>query len=91
MISMIWFISGIYLLFALTKGMKCKRNSQGFWRHVIPDFQQNICSSSRRKPLKGILLHLDNATVHNSQFSSEKIESAKTQRVLHPHYSLDQT
>jgi hypothetical protein len=36
-----------------------------------------------------ILWDLDNAPAHNSQCSSEKIESAKDQRVLHPLYSPD--
>jgi hypothetical protein len=52
-ISIIWSISGIHSLHALTKGKKY--NSECFCQHVIPDIQQNICSSSRRKTLKRIL------------------------------------
>jgi hypothetical protein len=89
MISIIWSISGIHSLLRLTKGMKY--NSQYFCQHVIPHIQQNICSSSRRKSLKDILLHLDKATAHNLRPSSEKIESAKAQRVPHAPYSPDQT
>jgi hypothetical protein len=61
-----------------------KYDSQSFCQYVIPDIQQAICSSSGRKTLKGILLHLDNAPRRNSQLSSEKIESAKAQRVRQP-------
>jgi hypothetical protein len=90
MISIIWSISGIHSLLALTNGMEYKYNSQSFCQHVILDIQQSICSSIRRKPLKGILWHLDNAPAHNSRLSSDKIESAKAQRVPHPPYSPDQ-
>jgi hypothetical protein len=84
MISIIWSISGIHSLLALTKDMKYI--SQCFCQHVIPDIhiQQNICSSSRSKTLKDILLHLDNAPAHNSRLSSEKLAFAKAQSVTHP-------
>jgi hypothetical protein len=66
-----------------------KFNSQYFCPDVLPDIQQNICSSSRRKTLKCILLDLDNAPIHNSPLSSEKIESATDQKARHLHSSLD--
>jgi hypothetical protein len=53
-ISIISSISGIHSLLALTNGMKY--DSQYFFQHAIPDIQQIICSSSRRKTLKGILV-----------------------------------
>jgi hypothetical protein len=53
MISIISSISGIHSRLALTKVMTY--NSQGFRQRVIPDVQQNICSSNRRETLKGIL------------------------------------
>jgi hypothetical protein len=56
---------------------------------MIPDIGQTICPLSRRKTLDGIFLHLDHAPVHNSRLSSEKIESAKVERVLHQPYSPD--
>jgi hypothetical protein len=88
MISIIWSISGIQRLFALTKGLKY--NSQYFCPDVIPDIQQRICSSSQENTeWYSILLHLDNAPDHNSRLSSEIIESAKAQRVPHPYYNLD--
>jgi hypothetical protein len=59
MILMISSVSGIHGRLTLTKGMKC--NSQYFRQYVIPNIQQNFCSSSRRKILNGILLHLGNA------------------------------
>jgi hypothetical protein len=89
MISIIWFICGIHSLLALTKGMEY--NSEYFCQQAIPDIQQDICSSSRMKTLKDILLHLENAGAHNSRLSSEKIESARAERVPHPPESLDQT
>jgi hypothetical protein len=54
-------------------------------------YPAKICSSSRRKTLNNILLRPDNARDYNSRLSSEKIESAKAQRVPHPPYSPDQT
>jgi transposase len=66
-----------------------KYNSQYFSQHVIPDIQQSVCSSSIRKPLKRMLLHLDNALARNSRRASEEIESPKAQRLLHPPYSPD--
>jgi hypothetical protein len=84
MILIIWSISGIHSLLALTKGLN--DNSQHFCQHVIPEIQQSICSSSRRETLKPIRLHLANAPAHNSRLSSEKIESANAQRVPYPCY-----
>jgi hypothetical protein len=63
----------------------------GDFQHVIPDIQENICTSSNRKTLKNVLLHLHNAPAHNSRLYSEMIESAKTQRVPHPLYSPNET
>jgi hypothetical protein len=84
MILIIWSISGIHSLLALTKGMK--EHSQYFGQDVSPDVRQNIRSPSRKKTLKGILLHLDNALAHDRPLSPEKIECAKAQRVPHRHY-----
>jgi hypothetical protein len=81
MISIIWSISGIHSLLALTKDVKYKFNSQYLCQYGIPDIQQRMCSSSHTQPLKRILLHLNNASTHNSRLSSEKMESAKAQRV----------
>jgi hypothetical protein len=89
MTSIIRSISGIQSLVALDKGMKFKYNSQSFCQYVIPDIQQNMCPSIRRRTLKGIILRLGNATVQNSPLYSGKIESAKVPRVHHPHYSPD--
>jgi hypothetical protein len=84
MISMIWSISGIHSLLALTERMKYKSNSQYFCQHVISDIQRNIWSSGRRKTLKDLFLRLDIAPSHNSPPFSEKIESANAQRAPHP-------
>jgi hypothetical protein len=69
--------------------MKSKYNSHYCYQHTLPGIQQNICSSSRRKTLNGILLHRDNEPALNSRLSSEKIESAKAQRWPHPPYGSD--
>jgi hypothetical protein len=61
-----------------------KENSQNFCQHLIPDIQQNSCSSSRRKRLNDILWHLENAVAHNTRLFSETIESVTAQRVPHP-------
>jgi hypothetical protein len=82
MISIIWSFSGIHSLLALTKDMKY--NSQYLSQHIIPDIRQTIRSSIRITIVNGVFLHRDNARTHNSQLSSEKIESGKAQKVLHP-------
>jgi hypothetical protein len=39
-------------------------NSRHFCEDIIPDIQQNICSSGRRKTLNNILLHLASCILH---------------------------
>jgi hypothetical protein len=58
---------------------------------IIPDIQQNICSSSHRQTLKRILLHFDNASAYSLRLSSEKIESTKAEILPHRPHSPDQT
>jgi hypothetical protein len=89
MISTIWSLSGIHSVLTLAKDMKCI--SQYFCQHLILDIQQHNCPSSHKMTLKGILLHLRNAPAPNSRLSSEKIESAKAQRVPHPSHDPDPT
>jgi hypothetical protein len=75
MISIIWSISAIQSLLELTNRMKY--NSQYFCHMVIPDIRQTISSSSRRKTLKIILLHLDNAQFHDSRLFQKRLNPHK--------------
>jgi hypothetical protein len=68
MVSIIWSISRIQSLLALTKGMKYKCNSQHFCQHVIPDIQLNICSSSRKTTL---LIRLHHLRIHTQGASKD--------------------
>jgi hypothetical protein len=89
MISIIWSISGIHSLLPLTKAMKYKCNSSSFCQHIIPDIQHNICASSHRETLNDILRPFDNVPAQNLRLYSDKIESAKAERVSHLPYSPD--
>jgi hypothetical protein len=71
----IWSISAIHSQFALTNGMKS--NSQYTYEYVIADIRQNVCSSSRRKTLEDILLHLYNASVPIRDFLQKRLNPQK--------------
>jgi hypothetical protein len=80
----IWPISEIQSPFPLTK--RIKSHPQHLSQHLIPDIQRGACSSNRRRTSNDILSRLGNALAHNSWLSSEKIESAKAERVSHAPY-----
>jgi transposase len=48
-----------------------------------------ICSQRRRRSLKGIVIHLDNARPHNSKESTQVLQDTKARRASHPPYSPD--
>jgi hypothetical protein len=53
------------------------------------DLVESICAHSRKRTLKGIIVHLDNAYPHNSRKSTECVEQVRARRVTHPDYSSD--
>jgi transposase len=87
LLSVLWSVSGIHSLTDVPKGSTY--NSAFLCDIVIPELVQNICSSSRRKSLKGMYIHLDNARPHNSRRATECLSRTKAKRVPHPAYSPD--
>jgi hypothetical protein len=64
-------------------------NTTFFCDVVIPDLLEIVCAGSRRRTLKGTVMHLDNARPHNSQKSNECLTEFRARRVPHPAYSPD--
>jgi hypothetical protein len=54
---------------------------------VVIDLVGNISAHNRRKILKSIIVHLDDARPHNSRKSTEYLEQFGTRRVQHPAYN----
>jgi hypothetical protein len=55
----------------------------------VPDLVNSTCAHSQRKRLKGIMVHLDDARLHNSRKPTECLEQFRAHTVPHPTYSLD--
>jgi transposase len=53
----------------------------------VADLFENICTHNRKKILKNIMVHLDDARPHNSRKSTEYLEQFGARRVPHPAYS----
>jgi hypothetical protein len=64
-------------------------NSTFFYDIIVPDLVENVITHSRRRTLKGVLVHLDNARLDNSKKSNECLTEFRVLRVPHPAYSLD--
>jgi hypothetical protein len=58
---------------------------------VMPSLIENIISRSRRKKLKGWVIHIDNVRLHNLRISQECTIAAKAERLPRPAYSADVT
>jgi transposase len=69
------------------KGMKY--NTTFFVESVVPDLVEHDCQESRRKTLRGIIVHLDNAQSHNSRKSEAAFTATKARRIPTPAYSPD--
>jgi 5,10-methylene-tetrahydrofolate dehydrogenase/methenyl tetrahydrofolate cyclohydrolase len=42
-------------------------NTTFFVESVVPDLVEHVCQENRRKTLRGIMVHLDNAPPHNNK------------------------
>jgi hypothetical protein len=87
LILVIWSVNGIHSLLDVAKGTAY--NTKFFSDFVVPDLLENICAGSRRRTLKGVIMHLDNASLHNSKKSNECLTEFHARRVPHPAYSPD--
>jgi hypothetical protein len=66
-------------------------NGTFFCDIVAPDLHEHVRVHSRRWTLKGVLMHLDNARLHNSKKYNECLTEFRARRVPHPAYSPDNT
>jgi hypothetical protein len=62
-ISIIWGSTGVKSLLYVLEGMKY--NATFFVESAVPDLVERVCEESRRKALRGMMVHLDNAQLHN--------------------------
>jgi hypothetical protein len=83
-ISVIWSVNGIHSLLDVPKGITY--NNTFFCDVVIPDLLENVHAYSRRRILKWILVHLDNARPDNSKKSNECLPEFRARRVPYPAY-----
>jgi hypothetical protein len=56
---------------------------------VVPDLVEHICQENRRKTLRNITVHLDNARSHNNIKSEAALTATKVCGILTPVYSPD--
>jgi hypothetical protein len=87
LISIFWSINGIHTLLDVPKGSMY--NTAFFCDQVVPSLIHAITSHGRRKTLQGFMIHLDNASPHNSRRSQECLEAHRATRLQHPTYSSD--
>jgi hypothetical protein len=87
LISAVWSVNGIHSLLDVPKGTTY--NTTFFYDVVILDLLENVSAWSQTRTLKGIVMHFDNASPHNSKKSNECLTEFDARRVPHPTYSPD--
>jgi len=87
LVSIFWSPEGLHSLLILPHGTTY--NAAYFCDTVVPNLRSEICTQRRRRTLRGIVIHMDNARPHNAKISVEALESIKAKRVEHPPYSPD--
>jgi hypothetical protein len=65
------------------------RDEEVFPVSVLSDIERNLCDGKRRKTLRGIYIHLDNALAHNVKRSQQEISRTQATSVVHPVYFPD--
>jgi hypothetical protein len=71
-------VNGIHSLIDVPKGQTY--NTDFFCHVVMPSLIDEVTRDSRRKTLKGFVIHMDNARPHNSRRSQECIKAPSAQR-----------
>jgi hypothetical protein len=66
-----------------------KYNTTFFVESLVPDLVEDVCQESRRKKLRGIMAHLDNARPDNTRRIEAALTATKARRIPAPAYSLD--
>jgi histone-lysine N-methyltransferase SETMAR len=85
LISVLWSVNGIQSLRDIPKGETF--NSAFFCDVALPSLIGNSCSLSRRRSLKGLDVHLENAHPHNSRQPSHCPRAMRARRMAQPAYS----
>jgi hypothetical protein len=60
--------------------------TESFFASVLLDIERDLCDGKRRKALRSIFLHLDDAPARNAKRSRQEIAQTKANRVAHPNY-----
>jgi hypothetical protein len=58
-------------------------NTTFFCDVIVSDLLENVFAYSRKRTLKGALVHVDNTHPHNSKKSNEYLTEFRARRVLH--------
>jgi hypothetical protein len=66
-----------------------KENTTFFVESVVPDLVEHICQETRRRTLRGIMVHPDNTRPHNSRQSGAAFTATRASRIPAPAYSPD--
>jgi hypothetical protein len=74
--SLLWSVNGIYSLVGAPKGSTY--NSAFFCDTVVLRLFDGITLHSRRKSLKGLYIHLDNALPHNAKRSTQCLQAKRS-------------
>jgi hypothetical protein len=77
LIFVLWCVTGIHTLIDVLNGMM--ENADFFCHAVMSSLIADVKTDSRRKTLKGLVIHLDSARPHNSRRSQECIAESKAQ------------
>jgi hypothetical protein len=86
LISIIWSVNWIHSLLDVPKGTPY--NSTFFCDVIVPHLLENVRAYSRRRTLKGVLVHLDKGRPHNPKKSNKYLTEFRARRVPHPAYGL---
>jgi hypothetical protein len=78
---------GIRSLLTLVAEMRF--DAEFFCASVLLDIERNLCDGKRKRTLRYVCPHLDNAPDHNTKRSRQEIAHPKATKVVHPAYSPD--
>jgi histone-lysine N-methyltransferase SETMAR len=87
LVSILWSVKGIHTLLNVPKGTMS--NTAFFTDAVMPSLIENVQSPTRRKVLKGWLIHMHKACPHNSRRAQRCMKASRTERLRDPDYSPD--
>jgi hypothetical protein len=87
LISFLWSANGILSLVDVLKGESY--NSAFFCNGAVLSLVENVCLHSRRRWLKALCVHLDNAGPHNSRLPNDGLQATKARWMEQRAYNSD--